>query len=121
KRKIRSYLGILISLLCLWWLFSSVDISQTALAFRTVNREILLLAFFTMSCSYLLRAFRWRYFFGEGKPSLFDSYRILIVGFLMNNVLPARIGELVRAQVGGKVMNCSRAHVLGTIAGERIF
>lgn len=74
-----------------------------------------------MSCSYLLRAFRWRYFFTDTQPSLFDSYRVLIIGFLMNNVLPARIGELVRAQVGGKVMRRSRAQVLGTVAGERLF
>lgn len=38
----------------------------------------------------------------------------------MNNVLPARIGELVRAHVGGKAVKQSRALVLATIAGERL-
>ena len=38
----------------------------------------------------------------------------------MNNILPARIGEFVRAHVGGSVMKHSRTHVLATIAGERL-
>ncbi len=73
-----------------------------------------------MSISYVLRAWRWRFFFTDKAPSFFDSYKCLIIGFFMNNVLPARIGELVRAQVGGKMTKLSRAHVLGTIAGERL-
>lgn len=38
----------------------------------------------------------------------------------MNNTLPARMGELVRAHLGGKAAKASRTIVLATIAGERI-
>lgn len=38
----------------------------------------------------------------------------------MNNLLPARTGEFVRAHMGAKVTGESRALVLGTIASERL-
>ena len=38
----------------------------------------------------------------------------------MNNVLPARIGEFVRAHLGGAATKQSRSIVLATIAGERL-
>jgi uncharacterized protein (TIRG00374 family) len=38
----------------------------------------------------------------------------------MNNNLPARMGEFVRAHLGGRAAKCSRVVVLATIAGERI-
>lgn len=41
-------------------------------------------------------------------------------GFFMNNVLPARAGELVRAHVGSKVSGESRSLVFATIAAERL-
>jgi hypothetical protein len=44
----------------------------------------------------------------------------LIVGFFMNNILPARAGELVRAHIGGKVSGEPRTLVLATIASERL-
>ena len=38
----------------------------------------------------------------------------------MNNVLPARMGEFVRAHLGGRVTKQSRSVVLATIAAERL-
>lgn len=38
----------------------------------------------------------------------------------MNNILPARLGEFVRAHMGGRETKQSRTLVLATIAGERL-
>ncbi|MCB0360583.1 MAG: flippase-like domain-containing protein, partial [Bdellovibrionales bacterium] len=70
--------------------------------------------------SYVVRAARWPIFFNRNVPSFVASYRCLILGFFMNNVLPARIGELVRAHIGGRETSNSRTYVLATIAGERL-
>jgi hypothetical protein len=45
---------------------------------------------------------------------------VLILGFFMNNVLPARTGEFVRAHAGSKVSSESRTTVLATIVNERL-
>jgi uncharacterized protein (TIRG00374 family) len=70
--------------------------------------------------SYPFRAIRWRAMFPDTPPSYVDSYKALILGFFMNNILPARAGEFVRAHAGGKFFNTTRTTVLATIAGERL-
>ena len=67
-----------------------------------------------------MRAFRWKYLFKDTRVLFRDSYRALILGFFMNNVLPARIGELVRSHALSKKINSSKSHVLATIAAERL-
>lgn len=42
------------------------------------------------------------------------------MGFFMNNVLPARAGELVRAHVGSRQSAEGRTEVLATVAAERL-
>jgi uncharacterized protein (TIRG00374 family) len=44
----------------------------------------------------------------------------LLVGYLANNVLPARLGELVRCHYMGDRQGLSRATVLGTVVVERV-
>lgn len=70
--------------------------------------------------SYICRAERWRFFFPQEGPRFADSFRVLILGFFMNNVLPARAGEFVRAHLGGRVTGRPRTLVLATIANERL-
>ncbi|NLF24468.1 MAG: flippase-like domain-containing protein [Deltaproteobacteria bacterium] len=70
--------------------------------------------------SYLLRAHRWKYFFPTPCLSYLNATRVLILGFFMNNILPARAGELVRAHVGAKLTGQKRTLILATIASERL-
>ena len=44
----------------------------------------------------------------------------LLVGYLANNVLPARIGELVRSHYLGDREGLSRTTTLGTVVVERV-
>jgi len=70
--------------------------------------------------SYLLRAARWPLLFPSTFLPYLSSLRVLMLGFFMNNVLPARAGELVRAHLGGKVTGQPRTLVLATVASERL-
>ena len=85
------------------------------------NQTFLFSAVCLTVASYLLRSRRWQYLFKGGDAlSYIDSARVLILGFFMNNVLPARAGELVRAHLGSKVTGKTRTLVLATIASERL-
>ena len=114
------YLGLLVSFGCFWWVFQSVETDQIYEKVRNVHKGYLLAAFLVTFCSYVLRSFRWPFFFEKNPPNFRSSFDCLIIGFFMNNILPARIGELVRAHLGGKATNQSRSTVLATIAGERL-
>lgn len=71
--------------------------------------------------SYFFRSYRWKYFF-ENRHLLdfVSSFKVLLLGFFMNNILPARTGELVRAHTGAKLAGTSRTLMLASIASERL-
>ncbi len=120
SQKAKIILGLLVSLICLVWVFRSVEQEEVFRNIRSARLDYLFWAVVLTTLSYLLRALRWPYFFKLRPPAFVDSFRCLIVGFFMNNVLPARIGELVRAHLGGRATKQSRTYVLATIAGERL-
>jgi uncharacterized protein (TIRG00374 family) len=68
-----------------------------------------------------LRALRWRGILAPvARLPLPPVAASLLVGYLANNVLPARLGELVRSHHLGDRTGISRASVLGTVVVERI-
>jgi len=113
-------LGLAVSVICLIWIGLSVEREDILAQVASIHRGYLFLAIVATFLSYALRAGRWPFFFDKNPPDFAASYRCLIVGFFMNNVLPARIGEFVRAHLGGAATNQSRSMVLATIAGERL-
>lgn len=68
------------------------------------------------------RALRWHYLLRHlERLSTAALYPIVIIGYMANNLLPARTGELVRAYIMGERYRVSRMSTLGTIAVERLF
>lgn len=120
KKRIQTLLGFLVSALALWWVFRSVELDAIWAELKSANTFYLCLAVILTFFSYVLRSLRWPAFFKHNPPQFRDSFRCLILGFFMNNTLPARMGEFVRAHVGGRATNQSRSFVLATIAGERL-
>lgn len=71
--------------------------------------------------SYIFRGFRWNYILIPlKKVKIFKSFYYLVFGFFMNNILPLRLGEFVRAIVAGKKLGISRSGVFATIVVERL-
>lgn len=72
--------------------------------------------------AFWIRSLRWRCLL---LPVRTLPQRVLfpatMIGFLANNVLPARLGELVRAYVVGRRGQISRSAALASIIVERIF
>lgn len=110
----------LITAFALWWVFKEVEWDKLFEYMKNAKPMYILGAVLLTCSSYILRSFRWQILFPNNPPKFFDSYKVLILGFFMNNVLPARTGEFVRAHLGAKVTGASRALVLGTIASERL-
>ena len=70
----------------------------------------------------LVRAERWhRLLLDDGaQPARADSYALTVVGYAVNNVLPARAGDVVAHGADGAARECSRRTVLGTLVAERL-
>ncbi|MCI0475049.1 MAG: flippase-like domain-containing protein, partial [Anaerolineales bacterium] len=69
-----------------------------------------------------VRAVRWHFLLRPIKPipsrALFPP---VVIGYMANDILPARMGEIVRAYILGQQENVSKAATLVTIVVERVF
>ena len=112
--------GLVVSCLFIYFVFREVERDELLERIRNVHVGYLLLAIVLTFLSYVLRSIRWPLFFVRKPPGFVASFTCVILGFFVNNILPARIGELVRAHLGGKATGQSRSTVLATVAGERL-
>lgn len=118
---LRAALGLGVSAFAVALVVRTVDLGAAAAVLRSAQPSwiALLLAFVVADVA--LRALRWRVLLA---PVASVPYRTalgaLLVGYLANNVLPARLGELVRSHVLGARTGISRTTVLGTVVVERV-
>src|SRR6266540_2508943 len=68
-----------------------------------------------------LRAARWKRLVAPiQRVRYLPMLAYLLIGYLANNILPARLGELVRSHYLGDREGMSRASALGTVVVERV-
>jgi uncharacterized protein (TIRG00374 family) len=69
-----------------------------------------------------LRAARWHFLLRPVKPiPTRRLFPVVVIGYMANDVLPARLGELVRAYVLGEQEGTPTSTTLATIVVERLF
>jgi hypothetical protein len=90
-------IGFGISLLLLGVLLSKIDGRQLLHALAELDWRYLLGAVGLTFVSYWLRAVRWRLLLLHERPIALGSlYAATIIGYMANNLFPARLGEIVR-------------------------
>lgn len=69
------------------------------------------------------RAVRWQIMLAKsaGQARLGPVWQATAIGFMANNILPARGGELAKAYAGSRLVNVSFTTALASIAVERVF
>ena len=120
RRIEEAVVSLVLTGLIFYALLRHFDLQQTMEAVRHAHANLLILGGSLMVIAYLLRATRWRIW--ERSLGYWDSFRLILIGFMGNNVLPARLGEILRAHCTA-VMTCEsrgRTSALGSIAGERM-
>lgn len=114
--------GMLVSLVFLYLAFRKVDYTELWQALKGANYWFIIPNVFLQIFSMWLRAIRWKYMVNPikklGLGRLFSS---VMIGFMANNVLPARLGEFVRAYSLGTKENISKSASFATIVVERVF
>ncbi|MFH1577423.1 MAG: lysylphosphatidylglycerol synthase transmembrane domain-containing protein [Candidatus Margulisiibacteriota bacterium] len=116
------FLGILISLALLFLLFYRINLSQFLAAFQKANYYYAFLIIVVVFAGCYLRALRWRWIIRPLKDIPAASLFIAtVIGYMANSLLPARMGEFVRAHVIGRREGISRAASFATIIVERLF
>jgi len=120
KKLISLFAAILISSLALWLSFRQIEWSAFKQAFRGVNYFLILLATGNSLFTVYALGWRWRLLLEkEVNLSLNELFRLNIISQYANIIMPARLGELVRAFLLSAERTVSAGYVLGTIAVER--
>lgn len=116
------WLGIVISVALLVLVFYGTDFRAMLAVFRSANYGYVLPALAFYFVGVFLRAVRWHFLLRSVKPIAYTRlFQITIIGYMANDVLPFRIGELARAYLLGQTEQISKASTLVTIVLERIF
>ncbi len=119
--KFKDLLGVGLSCAVLIWLAFTYDFSELWTALQGADLFYVVPLPFVIAVSFVVRAMRWReLFFMSSAMRFWSVFSSMMVGYLFNNVLPARAGELVRVYALGKKESLSKSAVLGTILVEKV-
>ncbi len=114
-------IALLLAGVLLFLALRGVAWEEMARIVRRARPDFLALAFLTLTVSYFLRGLRWRILLSAGKPvSALTAFWATLVGYLGNNLLPARAGELMRSVMISRHTGLSNSYVLATAITERI-
>jgi uncharacterized protein (TIRG00374 family) len=117
----RIILGTVATVFFLWLALRNVNLADVGDALTTANYMLLIPAAICTVSGFCLRAARWSFILRPTKSIPFQRlFPIMMVGFAANNLLPARIGEFVRAYLTGSREAVSRSTALATIVVERV-
>jgi uncharacterized protein (TIRG00374 family) len=114
-------LGVLSSALFLWLAARGIDWSQFGHALAQTRYIYLVPAIVFTMLGHFSRAVRWKYMMAPVKKcAIGPLWSATAIAFMVNNLLPARLGELVRAFVIGRSQKVSRSASFATIVYERV-
>jgi uncharacterized protein (TIRG00374 family) len=115
-------LGLLVSALFIGLFLWGIDLRKAWDALLDANYGIALLSLPVYLVAVWFRTIRWQVLLRPlGEFRGVRLFPLVIIGFMTNNLIPARIGELVRAYLLGEREGTSKAAALGTIAVDRLF
>ena len=116
------WMGLFISALFLYLAFRKVDLSQMWAVIKSANLYFLALIVIFCFLQFIARVWRWNILL---EPVAATRFRMrlhaTLVGFAANCILPARLGEFIRANTIGRAENISGSAAFGTIVVERLF
>ena len=117
----RFWLGVLFSAGFLTLFFWQVNLRETASALKGANYWWLFPAIAVYFIAVLFRSLRWHFLLLPLKSvPVRRLYPIVVIGYMANNLLPFRLGELVRSFFIGQKEGINKSAALATILTERV-
>jgi len=119
KKKL--FLGVVSSALFLWLAARGIDWTQFVRALEQTRWVYLIPAVVFTLLGHFSRSVRWKFMMVPVKNCAIQPlWAATAIAFMVNNLLPARLGELVRAFVIGRSQHVSRSASFATIVYERV-
>jgi uncharacterized protein (TIRG00374 family) len=122
KTGISLILGLAVSVLAMYLAFRNVPFDDLLSYFESINYAWLFPAVATLLVSFALRAYRWKIILEPaGDIGFWQAFHPLMIGFMINCILPGRVGEVARPAILQKKEKIPFSTGLATVAAERVF
>ncbi len=121
KKLIISFLaGGLVSALALYVSFRNVPLAGLTEYLARIDYLWYIPTFLILVLGFVFRAIRWRILlFPVARLTFWECFHPMMIGFMMNCILPGRVGELARPVIVNRKHGASFFGVLATVAAER--
>ena len=118
----RFWLALVVSALFMLLLLYQVDLGEIHSALLQANYLYVAPSIVLYFGAVYFRSVRWRYLLSPLRTiPVLRLYPVIIIGYMANNLLPARLGELVRSYYLARRENFNTSAALATIAVERVY
>ena len=121
-KSLQIVIGLVISLVCGYFAVRGVEWGAVWEAFQKVQFLALIPALGCLTVMLLLRAYRWRRFVEPFQSVPFAPFlSATLIGFMANDVLPLRAGELIRVYALSQLASVRISTALATLVLERVW
>jgi uncharacterized protein (TIRG00374 family) len=114
------YIAILITIVLVALLFTQINLGDIITTLKNINPIYLIAGFILYTCSYFFRAWRFHILLNK-EVSIKDLFNIGCVHNMMNNLLPAKTGELSYIYLINKYHDRTIGEGIATLLIARIF
>jgi uncharacterized protein (TIRG00374 family) len=124
RRILAGVVGAVLAIALLLWALRGVHIEEVLRQIRQADPWPLLLGVVLASITFPMRLVRWRLLlrYESGAPiAPWPLWHAVAIGFMANNLLPFRAGELVRVFAATKLSGARLSATMSSVAVERIF
>jgi hypothetical protein len=111
--------GLLISAFFLWWTFRGFDMADLETVRFVAPSWIIGIVLFSVA-GYTLRCVRWWWMLRSVNARFSDCARIFMTSLAANNILPLRIGDVMRVFTYAPDLNATPSIVLSTVILEKL-
>jgi uncharacterized protein (TIRG00374 family) len=122
SRLLLNVVTVIVTLVFSYIALSNINLSLAWRAFRTSDYWWLAAALIPFALGNAARALRWRSLFARGRrPPVGAVTNAMLVGYLYNNILPARAGEAARVVVLTQRSSTAPVEIVATVVLERLY
>jgi len=121
RKYLKAIVAVVITAVALWLSFRKIDWGALKSSFARIQYGWLILAVANSLLGVLLLGARWRVLLiPRATVRHRDLFRMNILAQYANIIMPARLGEIVRINLGAKEPNITAPFVLGTLGAEKL-
>lgn len=120
-RTLVALLGVPIGLVFLWLAVRNADLDTVWDSLRDADAGLVLLAVVAFGLVYAFQAARWRRIAATPDVRLTRFYEMTVSGVAVNNVLPGRLGDFLRARWLGLAARMPAGKAFATVILDRAF